>query len=303
MAALVGSAVSANANVGEITFEAGYRHDNIDWEHSFPASSPDIKHHTKFKDVDIFQIALNGRSTIGCNFYVRGGAYWGWVLDGKFENSFDTYGSSSFIGNDSFQGSCFRKNIIDDRYVYGFNAAIGYPFYFCDCSLILAPVVGYALDEQTFRVERRDFDFYGYGLGNCCTHKFLNRWYGGFVGVDFEYRPFSQCWNVYGEIEYHWVEFSGRRNFCDDFFFNNRHNHSRGSGWVFGIGADYDISQCWTAGLSVKFQDYRAHRHRHQHFSSYDSYYSSSEGGYSGRAHESAKWHSYQINLTIGHEF
>lgn len=312
MTLLVGSSISyANANMGEVTFEAGYRHDNVNWRNQFPSSDPVVSTSTKFKDVDIFQIGLNGRSTVGCNFYVRGSAYWGWVLDGDYEQSASTYGSLGGCDNgfgNTFDASIKRKCIIDDRYVYGVGAAIGYPFFFCDCSMVLAPVVGYSLDSQTFRVDDRGigveeesgFDFPVNGRDCCCNRKFLNRWYGPFIGVDFEYRPFGQCWNFYGELEYHWAYFTGKQGCRDEFteYHGDRNRHSNnGSGWVFGIGADYDISNCWTAGFSLKFQDYSASKHHRHHGYNDDSEQSGSRGKHS------EKWHSYAINLTVGRAF
>lgn len=309
MTALVGSTLSyANASLGQLNFEAGYRHDDISWSNHFPSSDPVVSTKTKFDDIDIFQIGLQGRTNVGCNFYLRGSAYWGWVLDGNFERGASLYENS---GSRNFGRSDCHKSLIDDRYVFGVAAAIGYPFYFCDCTMALAPVLGYAFDQQTLRVQNKDFDCgynnssYGTCLDHheCCNHTFSNRWYGPFVGVDFIYRPYCQCWDLYAELEYHWGQFKGKRSVRDDFTIgdcnqNRRSNDARG--WVFAAGADYDLGNCWTAGFSVKFQDWKGHRRHHDdygHDSSYDS------SGISGHAKHNHKWRSYAINLTIGHEY
>ena len=71
MTLLVGSGVSyANAGMGQVEFEAGYRHDNISWRHRVPSCDPFIKESTRFHDLDIFQIGLSGRTTLGCNLYL-----------------------------------------------------------------------------------------------------------------------------------------------------------------------------------------------------------------------------------------
>ena len=239
---------------------------------------------------------------------LRGDAYWGWVLDGNFEQHASTYGSlGEYNDFRRFGESVHRKNIVDDRYVYGVGGAIGYPFYFCDCSMILAPVVGYSVDEINLRVddrgigvERESGDFFPtIGDGGCCARKYFSRWYGPFIGVDFEYRPFSQCWNIWGELEYHWAYFTGKRGSADEIaeYAGDRTFHARnGSGWVFAIGADYDICNCWTAGFSLKFQDYRASKHHRVHFrdenGEYDNSSSRSESGEHGKFR--AKWCSMQ---------
>ncbi|WP_068467303.1 hypothetical protein [Candidatus Protochlamydia phocaeensis] len=313
MTFLVGATASyANANMGQVNFEAGYRHDNISWRQHHGGA---FHTNTRFKDLDIFQIGVKARSMVGCNFYVRAAAHWGWILDGDFEQSVSTFAStgigSAFYGSfsDDIEFTARSRDVIDDRYVYDLSAAIGYPFYFCDCTLALAPVVGYSFDEQNLRVQNDSVDFTSGGFdtsvffpvvgSGCCWHKFTNKWYGPFVGVDFVYRPCNECWNLYAEVEYHWAQFKGKssRSFNDEFNHRARDAH----GWVFALGADYDFSNCWTLGLSLKFQDYRANRHHRHHHSSYGSDDSSFFG--SGRESNKHKWDSYAINVTVGRDF
>ncbi len=320
MTLLVGCGSYANANMGQVTFEAGYRRDNIDWKHRFPSEDPFVSSRQRFKDLDIFQIGVHGRSTLGNNFYVRGSAYWGWIIDGDFERSFNAYFSpyDSYEFNDNFKFgfSDDRYSTVDDRYVFGIGAAIGYPFYFCDCTMVLAPVIGYAFDEQNVRVDDPGFNFGGdsycddFGLLNngnehCCRQTFISRWYGPFVGVDFDWRPWNSCFNVWGELEYHWGCFRGKRsefdhNFCDD---HNRSSHDA-TAWVFAAGFDYDLCNNWTIGLSVKFQDWSANRH-HRYRGNFgeDSYGDDFFGSRDDRIRDNHKWRSYAINLTFGRDF
>lgn len=308
MTLLVGCGSYANAsNLGQVTLEAGYRRDTINWRHQFPSCDPIASSTTRFKDIDIFQIGVHGRTTVGCNFYVRGNAYWGWVLDGDYERSVSAYFSPVGYSNDNFKFgfSDKNRNTIDDKYVFGVGAAIGYPFFFCDCTMILAPVIGYAVDEQNIRADDGGFDFnncssYGQERGNCsCRHTFISRWYGPFVGVDFDYNPWNSCANLWVELEYHWGNFRGKRsNFEKGFNFFDDRNHSshNATAWVFAAGIDYDLCDNWTIGLSVKAQDWSANRHHKSDCG--DSYFSSDR-----RAKTNDKWRSYAINMTFGREF
>lgn len=311
MTSLVAGSISyANANFGHVSFEAGYRHDDLNWRTRFPSHDPFLKTSTKFKDIDIFQIGLRGRTSLGCNLYLRANAYWGWVLDGDHKHSVETSFSPGYSGDFNLGFSNSRRSVVDDKWVYGVGAAIGYPFYFCDCSMVLAPVLGYAVDEQNFTVDDRGLDLCASGGvfrpvsgEDCCSHKFISRWYGPYVGVDFGYRPCNQCWDLYATLEYHWGYFQGKRNFENDFnYFGFGHHkfHSRNAdGWVFSAGADYDLSNCWTIGLAVKFQDWTAQRHHHGDNNSYDSY----DDCWSGREKHNFKWHSYEIKLALGKDF
>lgn len=318
MTLLVGCGSYANANMGQVSFEAGYRRDTIDWRTRFPSDDPFLRTSTRFKDLDIFQIGVHGRSTLGCNFYVRGSAYWGWILDGDFRRhaEVDFSPGSIFSGPGDFEfGFSDRfRSTIDDQYVFGIGAAVGYPFYFCDCTLVLAPVIGYSFDEQNVRVDDRifafdGFDSYGFGSGGseCCRHTFISRWYGPFVGVDFDWRPCNSCFNVWAELEYHWGSFRGKTNNLNydesGFFgFDRRNRHSNDAqAWVFAAGFDYDLCNCWTIGLSVKFQDWSANRH---HRRCLDSDFSYDFGSFCDhRFRDNNKWRSYAINLTFGRDF
>lgn len=307
MTALVSTTVSyASANSGQVTFEAGYREDNISWKHEFPSSNPSASTKLKFDDLDIFQIALRGRTTIGCNFYVRGSAYLGWILDGNFEHKI-SFNNNSYSGSNSGSGSGYgsdsfrHKNVIDEKNVFGLAAAIGYPFYFCDCTMAVAPVLGYSFDEQAINLDY-DGNLVGncdqYSNDRCCSSdkKFMSRWYGPFVGADFVYRPCGECWGLYAELEYHWGNFKGRRSENNSGYdFGDHRNHkSNAHAWVFGVGADYDICECWALGASFKYQDWHSKKHHHNH---------GYESNYSGRSKNTNKWNSYAINLTIGHLF
>lgn len=314
MTLLVGCGSYANANTaGHVDFEAGYRRDNIDWRHRFPSNDPIASSSTKFKDLDIFQIGVNARATLGCNFYVRGNAYWGWILDGDYDRTVNAYFSPDYLFDDDNFRFGFHNNrcsTIDDKYVFGIGAAIGYPFYFCDCTMILAPVIGYAFDEQNIEIDDRGFDFDNYFFDvdsndfRCCEQHFASRWYGPFVGLDFEWRPCNACFDLWAEVEYHWGSFRGKRSQCDegfDFFDDKNRRSHEATGWVFAAGLDYDLCNCWTVGLSVKFQDWHACRHHRICNDDFDSYFFGSFCD--NRVRTNHKWRSYAINLTFGREF
>lgn len=316
MTLLVASSGSyASADLGTFNFEAGYRHDDITWKNKL-TSSPDISTKTRFKDLDIFQIGVNGRSTIGSNFYVRGSAHWGWIIDGDIKESINIHASTNDFSNEATFSSR-DHNIVDGRWVFDIDAAIGYPFYFCDYTTVLAPVVGYAFDEQNIRFDengRSDIFDDSYASTSCCytCNKFVNRWYGPFVGVDLTYNAMNQ-WNLYASLEYHWAQLSARRNAggsdlgLSDFHGRTRHAH----GWVFDIGAAYDMCNQTTFGIDFSVKEFRAHRHHHNRFasafdfgsdSSYDDYSSSSSND-NGRGRLRHEWCSYSISFSLGREF
>lgn len=312
MTLLVGCTSYANANTsGQFFFEAGYRRDTIDWRHQFPSRDPIEKSSIKFKDLDIFQLAVHGRATLGCNFYARGNAYWGWILDGTFQRDYNRFFDPNNYDDNNLRLG-FNDNTrttIDDKYVFGVAGAIGYPFFFCDCSMTIAPVIGYAFDEQNIRVDDKGLDLGHYECfdtptdGKFCNRAYISRWYGPFVGVDFEWRPFNSCFDLWAEVEYHWGDFRGRRSQLDDEnFFDKRDRHSRrATAWSFAAGFDYDLCNNWTVGLSVKFLNWEGNRHNRfcdKRFD-FDNYTAKCDD----RQRTDNKWRSYAVNLTFGREF
>ncbi|MBA2368208.1 MAG: hypothetical protein H0V82_04185 [Candidatus Protochlamydia sp.] len=315
MTLLVGSSVSyINADSGQISFEAGYRRDNISWSHQIPACDPLFKTKTKFEDVDIFQIGLKARTMMGCNFYGRASAHWGWILDGDFKQSISAFAHPTFGLTDFSQEVEFKaenRDVIDDKYVYDLSIAIGYPFFFCDCTMAIAPVVGYAVNEQSFRLDQAGFEFetvadcsnlfFPTSGEGCCTRKYNNRWFGPFIGFDFTYRPCGECWSLFAEVEYHWAHFKAKFNndfgASGGFFDAHSHRSNHAHGWVINLGADYDLSCDWSVGFAVKITDFSAHRHRRN--SCDDSFF----GSVSGREKTSHKWNSNSFLLAFGKVF
>lgn len=321
MTLLFGASISyANAEYSQVNFEAGYRRDNIKWGIDFPDdSSPFFETSSRFKDMDIFQIGVNAKTTIGCNFYARGSANWGWILNGDFEESVkfanDFTDFTDFSGIDTLEFSRTVDNIIDDRYVIDFNVAIGYPFYFCDCMARISPVIGYAYDEQNVCLDRDNFNDFSITDGlifpvsgsDCCCDKFISRWYGPFLGVDFDYN-LCDCWSLYAQVEYHFARFKGKRHTHGDFSFahhfdrTSRHAH----GWLVKVGALYDFYNCWTAGFNVSWTDFHTSRHHNlddsSFFSDFSEVFSASEccnDEFKGKH----SWRSFAFNVTVGYQF
>ncbi len=310
MTLLVGSTSYVNA-MGDVNLFAGYRHDNIDLKHRAPSNDPKLKEHTRFKNIDIFQIGINARTTLGCNFYARAEASGGWILDGDLRQSASLFQGGHEVFASS--GSSFdlweqkrHETTFDEKYVYDANIAIGYPFYFCDCSALVAPVIGYAVDAQDISSHNRGIGIDQSGCGcdehlesgtGCCKHTYFNRWYGPFVGADFAYRPCNECFSLYAAFEYHWGTFKTKRSNDQDEF-DNHNRHADMYGWVVDLGADYDFSGCWTVGLYLKFTNFTASKH-HRNDDSGDSSGSSDHR----KVKNSAFWNSYAVNVEIGRQF
>lgn len=296
-----------NAN-GQLVGEIGYRQDNIHYKRAFN-SSP-FKLNRKFKDLNIIQIGVKGDTTFCGNVYVRGSAHFGWIVDGNVKRNIEIAGSNSATGPSTPVNISGRdKNLIDGRFVFDIDAAIGYPFYLCDCTMTLTPVIGYSFDSQNLRLEDNALSLNGLPRpieisdGCCCTSKFINRWYGPFIGIDLNYRPYEGCWQLFANLEYHIARATFRSH--DVFSLDGKHdNHTRykhAHGWKFDIGANYLLNACSFIGLTFNYLDFSASKHRH-----HDSFSNSDLSDIissSGRTKHHNDWRSYAISLAYGYQF
>jgi len=318
--------MASDHNQTWLQFEAGYRHDTLDWSVQAPARNPLVKVSTRFDNIDIFQIGVRGRANLGCNFYARASFDIGWVLDGDQKDKTSVF----FIPNIDFDGVEFdgafdfkKRNVLDGRFVLDADIAFGYPFYFCDCQASIAPVVGYAFNEQYF-IDDEDtgFNFDDGFSRNCCTSKFISKWYGPFIGLDFTYDPCS-CWKSYAIFEYHWLGQKTKRHGLsgfDDFDdWNHHYNNSRG--WLCDIGVIYDLGSCWSVGLDFVYRDYVAHRHHHLESNEVNGFIDRVFDGSTSSSGDSCsddfnndppeklkfktqnKWRSYAISVTLDRGF
>lgn len=256
-----------------VDFQADYRHDSASWKFIVPSPDPILESNVRFKDVHIFQIGVNAKTTLDCNMMVRAHASYGWILDGDADSSLKAFGPVDTIGGAEIINELEAKHVLDGRYVADLSVAIGYPFYFCDCTVSFSPTVGYSYSTQHYRVERNDRIFatapttpnlipvLETDSDSCGKDTFTNKWYGPFIGFDIGYNP-CDCLSLYAQFEYHLAHFSGRRDSnvgleaIDDFDSPTHHAH----GCLVSVGAVYDFCDCWFLGLDVTYQDWRAHK-------------------------------------------
>jgi hypothetical protein len=307
-----------------LMFEAGYRHDSLDWSVQTPKHDPQIKVGTDFKDVNILQVGVKGRANIGCNVYARGSFDWGYVLDGTAKNKTRIFATpdqsrdNQAVDASLLLSSCSELN---DRFVLDADLAIGYPFYFCDCQASIAPVVGYSFNEQYFEADANSrvildscgFDEFLTDAPLYSNNKFISKWYGAFIGLDFKYDP-GTCWDTYASLEYHWANNKTKHHNVTGLGIGDCWNrHYNGRGYLFNMGFSYDLDHCWSVGLDFTYRDFTAHRHGsfgHDaaseflalvNSSSDDS--SSSSDSFSDDYKSSNKWRSYFIGLTISKKY
>jgi len=272
----VGSTLSLSAMDARtwVDVTADYRSDSVDWSFEAPSPDPLIGSTLRFKDIQIFEIGFDARTVLDCNALIRASADFGWIIDGDVSETL-THFRDDVDDEDEIDDSdrLRASHILDGRYVADLSLALGYPLYFCDCTVSIAPVVGYAYNSQSFAEDRNDeieFIPLGTEIPSVGLHfeededsdnKYVSRFYGPFIGVDFNYNP-NDCLGIYAQFEYHFAHWKGKRDSSvdfdefDDFDSGTHHAH----GVVVNVGVDYLLCDCWFVGLNATYQEWHAHK-------------------------------------------
>jgi hypothetical protein len=315
----VGSTLSLTAMEARsyLEFDASYRHDSASWKFLVPSPDPILGDKLHFKDINIFQIGVEGKTMFDCNscsLFVRASADYGWVLDGDVNESFTAFGAET---DDVFATSSLSVgNILDGKYVADLSIGIGFPVYFCDCSMSIAPVVGYSYSTQHYRVDTHELVSFGPNgtPGNipsiittedCSRNSFAHSWYGPFLGVDIGYTP-DACLSFYGQFEYHFAHFTGKRdsNVGLDAISSYHSSTKKAHGALVKLGLNYMFCDSWYAGLNATYMDFTAHKSNDLGNELADSGFL--EGVVDGRndhMRSQVKLHSITVGLAVGRTF
>lgn len=288
---LVGQ-VEADAN---IELGVGYRSDDFTAKVKVP---DDIRLNSyselRFRDIEI--CTLNGRikSTCGDCVYYRADGYYGWVFDGDVRETdqLALEASEPLAENTQICGYKVKlHNHSRGRYVAGFNFALGYPLNWCLCEgLQLIPTIGFSYDTIRLGWKNRDridssilseLDFSSC-VSNCSSSSssslspsssssnpcgrrhstFRSTFWGPFIGLDFCYNHMD-CFNLYGEVEFHWSRARRDRHTDITLCFLDHFKRSRDAwGWNLRLGSTYYLRCNMYVDGWVGYKNYTSHKHR-----------------------------------------
>jgi hypothetical protein len=179
----------------------GFRVDSFEVDKNIHYELFPVSERTKWKDLDIWEGVLRAEVDLPyCSFLYLFGKY-GWVTDGRLgvEDRYLDQPSLTYLEASS--------NHVDGN-VYDLRAALGYRFYSCCNSLMVAPLVGYAYVNNHYKAS------YGtWGPSNQDYLRFIpfcsdlsNRYSGVWIGFEATYDLMS-CLKFYGSIQYDWMQF------------------------------------------------------------------------------------------------
>jgi len=248
-----------------LEFGTGYRVDNLDWNIAgdINGSNPNILSELTWSDVEIFQLKAGIRSTISEVFYVRGSLGYGWVFDGKNQDS-DYSGDNRTLEWSRSNNSTDNGNVVDA------TLGVGYQFKAVSNRLKLIPLVGYSYSDQYFNITDGvqtvsepalappDQTPLPLGPFSGLNSTYESEWWGPWVGIDLSFDA-SEKMTLFGGFEYHWANFNAEANWNlrSDFSHPKSFEHDAdGTGVIMSVGGEFHLTKPWYLSLNINYQDW-----------------------------------------------
>jgi hypothetical protein len=258
-AVFVGAPEATGADL-ELGINAGVRLDRLDWTiaGNLAGSNPNILSELTWKDLEIFQVGVDGRLITGKNrragFYLRGHLDYGWILDGHGQDS-DYAGDHR---TDEFSRSVFSSR---DDDVFDASIGAGVQWRFQQRRVLLALLGGLSYHEQNLRMTDGVQIISALGPFPQLNSTYAAQWWGPWVGVDLEFRPHPR-FSVLGTLEYHLASYRAdadwnlRSDFAHPVSF--RHEADEADGMVITVAGRYLVARHWILDLTLGYQRWQA---------------------------------------------
>lgn len=294
----------------------GYRNDSLKWKESadtFIGTAPvEVGSRVKWRNLNIWQVEAKGKYVTCDDIYLRGSADYGWITGGRVKHrefvEFD--GDVTVTDSDLLSGFDDSTSRHTRGHVYDVTLALGYQFRMCDDAFSIAPLFGYSWHGQHLDFHFGDDSTTGtytssYDSGSYeDSTRYHTRWRGWLIGFDLDYQ-FCCDWNVFFTYEFHWDHYYAKshNHFDSTFLEGFRHHSDRAYGQVVELGTKWAWCDCWTLGLTGKFQWWRAHHGKAKALISDVSVGDISTRCYDVRPLNHVDWCSASITVDVGFIF
>jgi Protochlamydia outer membrane protein len=291
-------AFSSNAEADtSVQFGIGYRSDDVKHDIKIPHDiAPETHSHLNMRDLEI--VALQGKLKGICGecLYYRADAQYGWILDGSARES-DQFAIGIPSDHSTTIVSTRVHNDITRDYVADFNFAIGYPLQQCWCpNLQVVPTLGFSYDTQRvgfrhhhgpgdgmdgFEIDHVIPDGLDLAYALSGRNNFRATWWGPWVGLDLA-MCHEDCWNLYGEFEYHFGTRARRDRATHGGYYHMDHYARTKSafGYSLKVGSSYSFYCNWYADAYVTYKRFTSDEH-----------------------HDELTWRTVGISLDLGYVF
>lgn len=243
---------------------AGHRNDKMNWNiaGNLQGSDPNVRSELTWSDLKIYQLKLTNRTVIKERVYVRGHLDYGTVVSGSNRDS-------DYNGDNRTQEFSRSLNGVDGNHVWDGSVGVGPRFSFFASSIVVCPLLGYAISEQDLNIVD---GYQAFTAAPATTptgpiagldSRFQTRWEGPWLGVDLLFSipctdgPFTAL-KVIFIGEYHWVDYTAEANWNLRTDFNHPVSFSQdaeGSGLVARAAILFEIKDRWGINVGMNVTD------------------------------------------------
>jgi hypothetical protein len=244
----------------EFIISGGYRNDDLDWNIAGDTNGnkPNILSELTWEDLESYQAKFQGRIVWPKIIALKGSVNYGWIFDGKNQDS-DYHGD-----NRTFEFSR-SNNSADDGNVWDAFIAVGYPVRFGRTVIgTVIPLVGYSHHEQKLNITDGYQTIPAEGSFPGLDSSYDTRWKGPWVGIDLrfkaaEIKALAHRFETYLTYEYHWADYDAEAdwNLREDFAHPKSFEHDAdGNGFIIGTGFNFVLHQNWALNFNLDYQDW-----------------------------------------------
>jgi hypothetical protein len=233
----------------DVSLSVGHRVDSLDWNIANGASgeSPNILSELKWTDLKIFQLGSEIRGVIKQRFIFKGRLNYGWIYDGKNQDS-------DYAGDNRTLEFSRSNNNSDDGYVWDGSVGIGPRITFGLSYFELAPLLGYSYHEQNLTMTNGFQTLPPLGAFPGLLSSYDTQWKGPWVGLDLHIVAGQRLGTfenvtIFASFEYHWADYEAQAdwNLRPDFDHPKSFEHEAdGHGYIVTAGADFRFNQRWS---------------------------------------------------------
>ncbi|MBI4352516.1 MAG: hypothetical protein HY593_01190, partial [Candidatus Omnitrophica bacterium] len=226
---------------------AGYRVDDFRWSTAgnTQGTNPDILTESTWRNLDIYQMQLDGELLVHKSYVLKGLLSHGWIFDGKNR-------TSEYSGNNRTSETRRWDSESNEGTILDLSGALGYRLKPWE-RFSLTPLAGYSYHEQNFKLIRPpasipDLD-----------STYEAQWWGPWAGADLAYRPDKRN-TFFLNFEYHWAKYEAEADWNlrgGNLAHPKSFEHSADAeGVVVRAGWAYALNKRWSTRLTLGVQDW-----------------------------------------------
>lgn len=240
----------------ELQIKTGYSHGSLSWNVAGYQNCPNIISELQWKNLKIFEMAASYNILTSLGFYGKVSGCYGNILSGSVQDS-------DYKGDNRTQEYSRSKCDASNGRVFDFSLAIGRQLIFNRLHLQVIPIIGYSLNEQHLKLQK-GMQVIDTEDGNApypiqgLKSAYNASWHGLLIGFDLNIQANPKIYFL-ATFEYHLTLFNGRGNWNlrEDFTHDFKH-YAYGRGVIGSSGLLYQFHQNFSAGMTLKFENYKA---------------------------------------------